>query len=202
MKLHAAVAAFKRYNILLDEAASSPLRFFDYLGRNSASILFSNTSIRDPLSLSRRFTKGEGGEAWQQQGSPAGVPNPRRAGTKIPNVGLYSSIEGPDDLSTAYYTSHRPCANFSPFLTRVQNSDREKFKGVSSVDDNSLVSVKLIDDVRSVVDREERETCSSHDEWIREGRERGGSNEPFQGSVKSFRYERARDPTARPRFSL
>lgn len=103
------------------------------------------------------------------------MPNPRRAGTKIPNVGLYSSIEGPDDLSTAYYTSHRPCANFSPFLTRVQNSDREKFKGVSSVDDNSLVSVKLIDDVRSVVDREERETCSSHDEWIREGRERGGA---------------------------
>lgn len=164
--------------------------------------IFEHLDPRSSLSLSRRFTKGEGGEAWQQQGSPAGVPNPRRAGTKIPNVGLYSSIEGPDDLSTAYYTSHRPCANFSPFLTRVQNSDREKFKGVSSVDDNSLVSVKLIDDVRSVVDRNRERLAPLTTSGYGRGEREGGSNEPFQGSVKSFRYERARDPTARPRFSL
>lgn len=76
--------AFKRYNILSQVAPLSQisppllLRFFDYRTKQPLSLSLSRSSIH------------EGGkEAWQQQGSPAGVPNPRRAGTKIPNVGLF-----------------------------------------------------------------------------------------------------------------
>lgn len=74
--------AFKRYNIL---SSGSSLANFPSPPPSILRLSHETTS----LSLSRSSIHEGGKEAWQQQGSPAGVPNPRRAGTKIPNVGLF-----------------------------------------------------------------------------------------------------------------
>lgn len=109
--------AFKRYNILSQVAPLSQisppllLRFFDYRTKQPLS-----------LSLVRRSTKG-GKKRGNSRDPPQGCQTPAEPEPKYQTL-AYSSIEGPDDLSTAYYTSHRPSANFFFFLTRAHRGRR------------------------------------------------------------------------------
>ena len=130
----------------------------------------------DRLSSSR-FTRGE--KRGNSRDPPQGCQTPAEPEPKYQTL-AYSSIEGPDDLSTAYYTSHRPCANFFLFLTRVHSAGKERFKGEPRANDDCLVSAKLID-----------ETIQS----LRDG----GGQRTFPRLGKKLP---ARDPASRPRFSL